>query len=55
MLCVGSKVRYVIPTLELAGEGVITRFVPGGRCYVKDDDGIVVVLVGLENVEEVLQ
>ncbi len=55
MLCVGSKVRYVIPTLELAGEGVITRFISGGRCYVKDSNSIIVALIGLENVEEVLQ
>jgi len=49
----GSKVRYVIPQLGITGVGTVTSVIKNGRCFVKDDDSIMVAIVKMENVEEV--
>lgn len=54
MIRKGSIVKYVVPKLGLHGEGVVTSVSENGRCFVKDKDSILMVVLRVENVEEVV-
>lgn len=48
----GSRVKYVIPHLGIEGKGILTKLTADGRCFVKDDNTIMIAVCRKENVEE---
>ena len=51
MVVVGDRVKYSLGRFEMEGTGRVQKVMEDGRCFVKDDETIMVVLTNVRSVE----